>query len=486
MLLNEFFKDAPAIEISQLSCDSRMPMKDAIFFCVKGIRDDGHQFVKDAIINGAKVIVYEDDIDTSLNAVFIRVSNVLDVLNKVADRFYGYPADSMETYIVSGCRGRSSVTSFINQLISRYRKCGSIGIMGISYSGHWLMNSYSTLPVLSNLSYLSAMKEDDVEACTFEASPLNLAYKKLTSVHPDVFIYTSTSLQAQDYKELGNDYYNFLRKYFYTLEENTLVIFNRDDPSFEELRDAPAKYLTYGFDEEADFRIYDINIRHTGTSFALRYKGKNVIISSPLLGVDNVYNLTAAISGLVAMGYDLESLVNEIATIKPVEGIYDRLDDPDYHIITDAAYTLDSIRDIFDFGRYLTPKKNKLIAMVGINYTDDAKRLEGLSALANKYLDMLIITEDDSYEHDTLSILNRMKDYDLSCRSLIIEDRENAIEEGIELLNRGDMFLLIGKGNEVSLYKGLGREYYEGDKKIAGMYLKKRKEEEENETFEVY
>ena len=485
MYLSDFFKDAPKIEISQLSCDSRMPMKDAIFFCVKGVRDDGHQFVKEAVINGAKVVVYEDDIDTGLNAVFIRVNNVPDVLNRVADKFYGYPGESLETYIVSGCKGRSSVTYYLNQLISRYKKSGHIGIMGIAYNHHKMLNSYPTLPVLSNLSAMAKMKEEGVEAATFESSPLNLSYKKLTAVHPDVFIYTSTSVQSQDYKELGSDYYNYLRKYFYTLESATTVIFNHDDPSFNELFEAPAKYLTYGFDKDSDFQIYDTHLRNNGTSYALRYKGRNVIISSKLLGIGNIYNLTAAIAGLVAMGYDFEELSVHANTLKPVEGIYDALDSDRFHIIVDAAYTIDSIRDIFDYGRYITPKKNKLIALVGINYTDDNKRLESLVGLADEYLDLLIVTEDDSYEHDTMSILTKIRSFAPKCRYLIVEDRENAIEEGIELMNDGDMFLIIGKGNEVSLYKGLGKEYYEGDKNIAKMYLKKRLEEE-NEALEVY
>ena len=45
MKLNSFFKNAPDIEIQQLSCDSRMPMIDAIFFCIRGVRYNGHDFV---------------------------------------------------------------------------------------------------------------------------------------------------------------------------------------------------------------------------------------------------------------------------------------------------------------------------------------------------------------------------------------------------------------------------------------------------------
>ncbi len=485
MLLSEFFKGAPDIEIRQLSTDSRMPMMDALFFCVKGVRDDGHQFVREAVINGAKAIVYEDDIDTDLNAVFIRVNNVGDTLNRVADRFYDYPGKSLETYTVSGCYGRSSVSSYIRQIVSHYKSCGSVGIMGISYAGRELMSSYATLPALSNLSYMSQMRKDNVKACTFESNALNLSFKKLNDVHPNVFVYTNTSHYSKDYRELGADYFSFLRKYFYTLDETTCVVLNRDDESFDELYDSCANYVTYGFDEHSDFFIHDFSVKKNGISYGLRYNGINVIVSAPLLGLCNIYNLTAAIAATVSMGYSLDEICEFTPSLHPVEGIYDKLEDDRFNIIIDAAYTADSLENIFDFGRYITASKKKLIGILGICYTDDDKKLETIAEFANKYLDFLIITEDDSYEHDTLQILQKMTDFDLKIRYLIIEERKSAIEEGIELLNSGDTLLILGKGNEVSLYKGLGKEYYDGDRKVAEMYLRKR-EEEENEVFEVY
>ena len=62
MLLSELIKGAPDIDIKQLSSDSRVPMKDAIFFCVQGFKFDGHEFIEEAINNGAKVIIYEKEL----------------------------------------------------------------------------------------------------------------------------------------------------------------------------------------------------------------------------------------------------------------------------------------------------------------------------------------------------------------------------------------------------------------------------------------
>ena len=88
MLLNELFKGAPAVEIEQLSTDSRSRMKNAIFFCYKGIKYNGHQFVDEAIKNGAIVIVHQDNLSCDKSAIYIRVNNVDNALQKCAEKFY--------------------------------------------------------------------------------------------------------------------------------------------------------------------------------------------------------------------------------------------------------------------------------------------------------------------------------------------------------------------------------------------------------------
>ena len=91
MKLSELFNGAPDIEIEQLSVDSRFPMKNAIFFCLNGIKYDGHNYIREAIDNGAKVIVYSEPIDYKDRAIFIQVNNVNNTLNKVGNKFYNYP-----------------------------------------------------------------------------------------------------------------------------------------------------------------------------------------------------------------------------------------------------------------------------------------------------------------------------------------------------------------------------------------------------------
>ncbi|WP_454995267.1 Mur ligase domain-containing protein, partial [Bulleidia extructa] len=89
MLLNQLFKQAPEIEIQSINDDSRKKKPNSLFFCVKGMRFDGHQFVQDAIENGAIAVVHSEELAHYEEGIlYFRVNDVVDTLNVIADLFY--------------------------------------------------------------------------------------------------------------------------------------------------------------------------------------------------------------------------------------------------------------------------------------------------------------------------------------------------------------------------------------------------------------
>ena len=480
MYLNDFFKNAPKIEINQLSCDSRVPMKDCIFFCVKGIRDDGHDYVDEAINNGANVIVYSEDIDVNRNAVFVKVSNVEDVLKSISNKFYDYPANKLETYIISGTNGRSSVSSIINFLLSKTKKCSSIGVFGINYGDVNLLSNQSTLTLLDNQKTLAKFIEDGCEVTTFEASALSLSYKKLDMVKPNAFIYTYTSTDSKEYNDLGQNYFDSLMRYLYSLDDSNLIVLNRDDISYQKLKGASSNNcISYGFNVESDYVILNEQIENNYSQFILKHNGIKYPIRTNLVGLVNVYNVAAALATLDMLGYDIDTLINDLNELECIDGVMDRLNFDNYNIYVDCAHSIDSYKLVNSFGQTVINNNKKVISIISINTTDNEARLKNLMEVVDNYSDLIILTEDDSYEDDISEYLSIASTYIKKAKYLLIEDREEAIEEGVELLNNDDALLILGKGNENFLYKGLVKKDYVGDKNLAYKYMNKRLREEE-------
>ncbi len=486
MLLNKLFKDAPEIEIKQISCDSRLPMKDCIFFCINGIKDNGHDYIDEAIKNGANVIVHSQDVDTSLNAIFIKVNDVSDVLNKIAATFYDEPSKYIDNYVIAGSYGRSSISMIINQLASETKKCASIGVNGIRYDNQILLNTTPTLPIIENQKYLDLFRKSNINLCTFEASALSLAYKKLNAVLPKCFVFSCTGEQSADYREMGRDYYEVIERYLYTLDNDTVFILNRDDISFNELAAACGqKVFSYGCRADSDYLINDIRLFKDRSHFILKYKDESYTVNSPLLSQANVYNLVAAIAALHQTGFDLSYLINNISNIKQLAGVYENVCD-EYHVICDCADTLESIEQVLKFSRRITSSSRRIIVLFSINSDDNDDRLKALGKLASNYCDLCIFTEDDTYDGDISNVLPKIGNYlDNNINHLFIEDRKEAIRQGVDLVRKDDTLLLLGKGSEHFLYKAFSRINYEGDSLLANNYIKERLENN-YESSEVY
>ena len=477
MLLSRLFKGAPDIEIDQLSIDSRHSMKNAIFFCLDGIKYDGHDYIEEAIENGAKVIVYSKDLKEKHKAVYIKVPNVNNTLTKVANVFYQEPNKGIEKYVVLGNYGRSSVASFINDYLNSISSCGYIGILGIRYNGLELNSSFATLNILDNLKMLDTMKKNNVHYCTFEADAASVNLRKLDSVSPECVIYTCTNRNSSEFQT--NDYYTYLRRYLYTLENDTYVVFNVDDESFNELKDCVDNYVTYGTSTIADFQIRDVTISTSGIAYKLIHSERTYQVRSKVQGMVNVYNLTAAIVALALRGNDIEDVIRYMTDVPCVDGVMEKID-PGYNVIIDSAYDLSSIEEIFRYASYVK-HKNKAIGVVSINYSDGDKRLERIMDLGGKYLDITILTENEPLESEVMEILERCHRFEKNGRTLYMPLRSLAIENAIEIMNENDVLVIIGKGNERYLSMGLGREFYYGDRHYAVKYIEKRRREE-NET----
>jgi len=479
MYLDEIFKKAPHLEINQISCDSRIQMKNCMFFCIQGIKYDGHNFIEEAIKNGATVIIYDQNINKSLNAIYIKVNDCLDVLNKIAPYFYGNPAKDMINYIISGCYNKANTSNILINLLSNFKKTGSITTKGIIYDNISLQNAARTLPVIENQSNLRKMKEKGIEACVFESSVQDLSYYKLDAVNPKYFIYTYTSIESTEYKELNRTYCEELLKYIDRLDKNTILVLNSDDSYFDEIvREFNGKYITYGRANNDDVIIKGYKYFVNKSKVTIEFKNKEYSYETLLLGPSGVYASVAAIAAL-SSDYSMDDILKLIPTVKGIKGIYERIDIGQlYNVYVDEAENIDTIESILMFASKITNGLKKIVTIISFNYLATDQKIDDIVKLIVKYSKIVIYTVGDTYTNDVSSLLKKAKNASLDIKTIIIDDREVAIEEGIELLNEGDTLLILSKGDSRILNLSLGKVPYQGDNTLARKFIEKRMKEE--------
>lgn len=475
MYLNELFKEAPEILIEQISCDSRLPMKNCIFFCMTGVKYDGHDYIKQAIDNGANVIIYTKDIDTSYNAIFIKVKNINITLANTAKKLFGFDSNLFDLFITCGCYGKSSVSSYINQLVNSKEISGSIGAYGINYSDKHLTYPSATLTLLDNYRYLSDMENAGCKMCTLETNALSLSYNKLEGLNPKAFIYTSTSQFSKDYKGFSHKYFDSIRKYLYTLEESTYIILNRDDTSYDEIiQAASTNVVTYGFDSKATYVISNPKYYIDKTLFDLTIDGNTYHIESPLLSIYGIYDLTAAIIALIETKTDtIENILNNINKLKSPEGIIEKID-CDKNIIVDYCYALDCYATLQNYIKELKGI-NKIYVIMPVNYNDNSESISNFFNYVKDFSFLTIFTENMIFDDDIHDLLNEAANSAMGHNFLTIEDRREAIKTAIDLLDDNDLLLILGKGNGRFFNKNYNKVLYEGDKQVVLDYIDKNK-----------
>ena len=166
MLLKKIIKDVPSsipnINIQGLSSDSRKVKKNYIFFAIKGMRDDGEKYIKDAILNGAKVIICEQKSKYKNNkTIVLKIKNIKKQIVQACNIFYNKKPKNI--IAVTGTNGKSSIAEFYYQILKSQKiPVASIGTLGIKINNKILKSNLTTLDTISLHQVLSEIKKKEL------------------------------------------------------------------------------------------------------------------------------------------------------------------------------------------------------------------------------------------------------------------------------------------------------------------------------------
>ena len=467
--LNELFEGVGDVEVRSLMADSRKKRPDSIFFCEKGMMNDGHRFVDQAIENGAKVIVHSEPLPEKKPGItYIRVKNVNQVYNRVADAFYGYPSHHLLMFGVTGTNGKSTISCVIRDVLNAFKPTGYIGTIAIEY-GNVKLPPLLTTPDIDDLhGILKDMVDAGIKACALEASSIGIEQGRVDAIDFDAAVFTNLTHDHLDYHGTMENYFQAKKKLFDNLKEDAIAITNVDDPyGMKIVQDCKCRVVTYGIDNPADFRITSYSLRRDRTIFTLRCNDMEYELETNLVAKFNLYNLLAAIAALNTHGVSITQMLTRLKHISQVEGRVQRIDEGQpFNVIVDFAHTPDGIEKLCQYASAITPKGNRIIAITGSAGKRDTVKRPKFGEILDRYADMIILTEDDPRDEKPVEICEEIAKGIKSTPYIIIEDRYNAIRQAVEMSSADDTIIVMGKGDERFIYREYGREPYDGDDAI--------------------
>jgi UDP-N-acetylmuramoyl-L-alanyl-D-glutamate--2,6-diaminopimelate ligase len=210
--------------------------------------------------------------------------------------------------------------------------------------------------------------------------------------------------------------------------------------------------LSYGLQPEADIMARDIDNSFQGLRFRAVFQGKSLDISSPLIGMTNVYNILAAIGAAVSLNVPEESIIEGIRILKPVPGRFEKIDlGQTFLCVVDYAHTEDALHRLISTARELlqkSPVNGKIITVFGCGGDRDRGKRPSMGAVATGHSDFVVITSDNPRSEEPGDIIRDIEAGTVRKNYLVVPDRRDAIGKAIDMAKAGDIVLIAGKGHE--------------------------------------
>lgn len=333
------------------------------------------------------------------------------------------------------------------------------------------------------------MVKSDIKGVTLEVSSHGLALKRVDSVHFDIAIFTNVYEEHLDFHGTMENLMASKAKLFSLVDEKGYAILNTDEVRFYTMvKDSlHCHLLTYGIEHKSDVMARNIQLFIDHSEFDLQIYEEMRHVSVPVLGRFNISNVLAVITSLLALEMPISQVLESISYIKGVDGRMELLDHPyPFHVIVDYCQHARSFEKVFEFARHVKTT-GRIIAVFGAPGKKNYNKREKIGKLANQYCDQVILTAEDNRDEDIHEICLDIQEYLEKPVSIIIEDRRIAIEQAIEIANKGDIILILGKGHEQFMASSIGNEPYPGDKYVALEAIDKIfKGEDEDEVQQIY
>ena len=111
-------------EIIGLEKNSKEIKKGFLFVAIKGFSVDGHEYIADAIENGAVAVMLEEGCDLkSLNipedVTIVMAKDTRQGLAICSSNFYGNPSKKLKLIGITGTKGKTTTTFMIKEILEK-------------------------------------------------------------------------------------------------------------------------------------------------------------------------------------------------------------------------------------------------------------------------------------------------------------------------------------------------------------------------------
>ncbi len=420
-----------------IKMDSRRVKKGDTFVAIKGHTVDGHDYINQAIKNGAtKIIASTGNYEVETIIVEDPEKYIIDyIINE-----YKKYTDEMNIVGITGTNGKTTTAYLTYQILKQLnQKVSYIGTIGY-YNDELVKELNNTSPhIIEMYELIIDSYQKGIKNIIMEVSSHALELKRVEGLNFKVGAFTNLT---QDHLDFHGSLENYLEaKKLITKKSNKMIV-NIDDPKGKEF--ITDNTITFGF-ENSDYQVLEYENTMSGTKIKYYHQNQEKILNTKLRGKFNVYNSMMAfiISNEFA---SLEEVTESFENIEAPKGRSQIIKVKNGEAVIDYAHTPDAVDKIISAFNEI--KTGRIITIVGCGGDRDPKKRPIMGKIASEKSDYVIYTSDNPRTEDPKSILEQVVSGATKDNYEAIIDRKEAIKKALDMIEEGDIVLLLGKGHE--------------------------------------
>jgi UDP-N-acetylmuramoyl-L-alanyl-D-glutamate--2,6-diaminopimelate ligase len=373
------------------------------------------KFIDDAKKNGCVEIIKAEDLKNHCDFSSIKIIGITGTNGKTttAAAIYSILLDLGYKVALQGTRG-----FFINeQRVEEY--------------------SLTTPVQLGNFAHIQKAIENGCDFFVMEVSSHAIEQKRIEGLNFELKILTNITRDHIDYHKSIEEYINVKNSFF---SDDSKKLINKDE---KKAKFNPKNCLTYGLDSPSTYKVQAYSFKD-GMNVALQNFEKVESFTSMMMGLFNIYNLTAAIAAVhMTTNKSLTEICEAVENFAGVSGRMETLSLNPY-IIVDFAHTPDGMKEVLQsFGH------KDIIVVFGAGGNRDKQKRPLMGKIAQNYAKHIIVTSDNPRFEDPDLIINDILEGISDKSKVEVEiNRKLAIKKAIDLFEENSVILILGKGDE--------------------------------------
>lgn len=439
------------IEVAGMTSSSRDVKTGFVFFALKGVKTDGHNFIPDAIKAGAAAIVCTEtpkEIPDNISVVVTQNNN--ETYAQAAANWFGNPSLQLHLVGVTGTNGKTTTATLLFELFNKSGiKSGLISTIRYIVPGKEYPATHTTPDALVLNRMLREMADADCEYCFMEVSSHSVVQGRIHGLQFKGGIFTNLTHDHLDYHGTFAEYLRAKQLFFDHLPASAFALYNDDDANGKVMvQHSKAKCYSYALNRPADFKTKIIHNAITGLGLSIN--GTEAWFK--LVGRFNAYNLTAIFGTAILCGMQKEDVLVTLSSLDEVDGRFNVIrSESGITGVVDYAHTPDALKNVLSTIEEVNEGNGDIITVAGAGGDRDKTKRPLMGQMMARYSQKVIITSDNPRTEDPETIINEVKngiDASEMKKVICITDRREAIKTACMLAKKGDIILVAGKGHE--------------------------------------